>query len=191
MSFYLPQVKNHLRWAQKLLCKLHNFYFTFWYLHRPLSSDVIVQNAHENRVTEAQLMCSLDFEKFVLVGFQSDDHVCVYFKVRFSSDQHRKLLFLTSCKCSDHNGLLINSPTCAGICGVTSLSFKGAMKAERLGLITSILTLNGLNFPASCDKGIKKEKGKKKQQPQPGVHQMNDELTKWEGEEGEGESGAI
>lgn len=66
------------------------------------------------------------------------------------------------------------------------------MKAERLGLITSILTLNGLNFPASCDKGIKKrKKEKKKQHAQPGVHQMTDELTKWEGEEGEGESGAI
>lgn len=31
------------------------------------------------------------------------------------------------------------------------------MKAERFGLITSILTLNGLNFSASCDEGEEKK----------------------------------
>lgn len=46
---------------------------------------------------------------------------------------------------------------CAGICGSTSLSFKGAIKAERFGLIKSILTLNDLNFSASCDEGGKYE----------------------------------
>lgn len=45
-----------------------------------------------------------------------------------------------------------------GFHGATSLSFKGAMKAERFGLITSILTLNGLNFSASCDESKKKKK---------------------------------
>lgn len=63
------------------------------------------------------------------------------------------------------------------------------MEAERLGLITSILTLNGLNFPASCDKSIKKEGGRKKTSS--GVHQMSDELTKWEGEEGGGGVGGV
>lgn len=46
------------------------------------------------------------------------------------------------------------------------------MEAERLGLIMSILTLNGLNFPASCDKG------KGVWERSPGVYQMSDELTK-------------
>lgn len=84
-----------------------------------------------------------------------------------------KLLFPTSWKCRRHHGLPINS---TNICTVTSASFKGAMEVERLGLITSILTLNGHDFQASCDKGIKKDGGRKKKSS--GVHQMSDELTK-------------
>lgn len=48
--------------------------------------------------------------------------------------------------------------TCTGICGVTSLSFKGAMKAERFALITSTLTLNGLSFQPAVTRGAKKKK---------------------------------
>lgn len=70
---------------------------------------------------------------------------------------------------------------CTGICGATSLSFKGAMKAERFGLITSILTLNGLNFSASCDEGEEKKTWS------PSNERLNHKSWEWERGKGEWE----
>lgn len=70
---------------------------------------------------------------------------------------------------------------CTGICGATSLSFKGAMKAERFGLITSILTLNDLNFSASCDEGEEKKTWS------PSNERLNHKSWEWERGKGEWE----